>query len=200
LSRVAWRYFSLRIGCCARDSAQRKGIEMRTHFTTPSRLPMWIAGISISLTAALGIAATLRWMPASYANIAGESAPFEHGAASNGSEDTLAKGPQAGRGQARATSRNRSWCDECGVVESMRQIKRSGDVGGQDTVIAAAGGDIASREHDRAIAAKGSAEMRYEFTVRFRDGSSKIFNDTSPRAWPLGSRVIVIGHSNASNN
>jgi hypothetical protein len=173
---------------------------MRTHFTTPARLPMWIAGIFISLTAALGIAATLRWIPASYANIPDEGVPSKLGAAPNGSEDARAKDPRADPGQARATSRNRSWCDECGVVESMRQIKRPGDVGGQNTVIAAVGGDVAGREPDRAIAAKASAEMRYEFTVRFRDGSNKVFNDTSPRAWPLGSRVIVIGRSNASNN
>lgn len=173
---------------------------MRTHFTTPARLPMWIAGIFISLIAALGIAATLRWIPASYANIPDEGAQSERGAARSGTEDAHAKDPQANLGQARATSRNRAGCDECGVVESMRQVKRAGDVGGPNTVVAAVGGDVPRREPDRAIAATSRAEMRYEFTVRFRDGSNKVFNDTSPRAWPLGSRVIVIGRSNASNN
>jgi hypothetical protein len=174
---------------------------MRTDFTTPAHLPMWIAGIFISLTAALGIGATLRWIPASYANIPDDGAPSEHGAAPNGPEGASAKDPQAQLEVARPTTNRRSrvWCDECGVVESMRQIKRSRDVGGQSSVVAAVGGDVGGREPNPAIAAKSSAEIRYEFTVRFRDGSNKVFNDTSPRAWPLGSRVIVIGR-NASNN
>jgi len=175
---------------------------MRTDFTTPAHLPMWIAGVFISLTAALGIAATLRWIPASYANIPDEGAPSEHGAASNGPEGASAKDPQAQLEAARTTTNRHSrvWCDECGVVESMRQIKRSRDVGGQSSVVAAVGGDVGGREPNPAIAAKSGAEIRYEFVVRFRDGSNKVFNDTSPRAWPLGSRVIVIGRSNASNN
>ena len=175
---------------------------MRTHFTTPAHLPMWIAGTFISLIAVLGIAATLRWTPASYANILDEGALSRHGAVPSGFEDAQAIDAQAQFDVARpaVNRRSRVWCDECGVVESMRQIKRFRDVGGQSSVVAAVGGDVGGREPNPAIAATSGPQMRYEFTVRFRDGSNKAFNDTSPRAWPLGSRVIVIGRSNASKD
>jgi hypothetical protein len=38
----------------------------------------------------------------------------------------------------------------------------------------------------------------YETTVRFRDGSTAVFNEATPRTWRTGGRVIVIGGSNAS--
>jgi hypothetical protein len=40
----------------------------------------------------------------------------------------------------------------------------------------------------------------YEITVRFRDGSTTVLNEASPRTWRLSNRVIVIGRSNAENN
>jgi hypothetical protein len=43
-------------------------------------------------------------------------------------------------------------------------------------------------------------ESAYETTIRFRDGSTTVFNEVTPRTWRLGSRVIVIGGANASNN
>jgi hypothetical protein len=36
----------------------------------------------------------------------------------------------------------------------------------------------------------------YETTVRFRDGSTAVFNETTPRTWRTGGRVIVIAGSN----
>ena len=136
---------------------------MRTHFKTPARLVMWIAGIAVFLLAASVAAAIIRWVPPSYTSTSANRASLEDGAAPSGSRVARA---QAAVAQTRTTSnrRNRASCAECGVIESMRQIGSSGD---------------------------------YEFTVRFRDGSNRIFNDTSPRDWPLGSRVIVIGGANS---
>jgi hypothetical protein len=207
---VAWRYPSQvpdgfftglgsRVVC---RSAHRKETKIRTPFERPARVPMWIAGISICLLAASGIAAIVRSIPASYASIPNDGAPAAYGTSSSGPEDSHANDSRA---QFAATMdtinrRNRARCDECGVVESMRQVERAGDVGGRNNVVAAVGGGVPSREPERAIAATSGAELRYEFTVRFRDGSNKVFNDTSPRAWPLGSRVIVIGRSKTSNN
>jgi hypothetical protein len=65
---------------------------------------------------------------------------------------------------------HRASCTDCGVIESMRQSERP-TVDGR----------------------------HYEFTVRFRDGSTTIFNETNPRMWRLGSRVMVIGRANTAN-
>jgi len=47
-----------------------------------------------------------------------------------------------------------------------------------------------------AIAATGKD---YEITVRFHDGSTTVFNEATTGTWRLGSQMIVIGGSKASN-
>jgi hypothetical protein len=193
-SRYTLRWLTDGIGASiARDNAQRREIEMRTHFKTPARVAMWTVGIAICLLAASGAAAIIRWIPPSYTSMPDNRASLEDGVAPTGSRVARA---QTAVAQTPTTSnhRNRASCAECGVIESMRQIESSGDVSGQN--IATVPGSVAGRKPVRAIA-NMSTVKRYEFTVRFRDGSNRIFNDTSPRAWPLGSRVIVIGGSNS---
>jgi hypothetical protein len=160
-------------------------------------VPLWIAAISICVLAASGIAVIVRAIPASYASIPNEDAPLKRGAAPGGSQDGRAINQQA-LAETRNTinRRNRASCPACGVVESMRKIERAGDVGGQYTThIRAARGVTGS-----AIAANNLTGKGYEITVRFRDGSTTVLNEASPRTWPLGSRVMVIGRSSASSN
>jgi len=168
---------------------------MQAHIKTPARVARWIAGIAICLLAASGAAAIIGWIPPSYSGTPDNRASLEDGAAPSGSGVGRA---QAAVAQTPTTSkrRNRASCAECGVIESMRQIESSGDAIGQSTATVAA--SVAGRKPARAIVANVSTVKRYEFTVRFRDGSNRIFNDTSPRDWPLGSKVIVIGGSNSS--
>jgi hypothetical protein len=40
----------------------------------------------------------------------------------------------------------------------------------------------------------------YETTVRFRDGHTAVLNETTPRTWRTGGRVIVIGGLNVPVN
>ena len=141
-------------------------------FRRPARFSMWIAGACICLLATLGFVAIARTIPASYANIPGEDARSKHRTAPARAEDALAHSALAPISVNRP---NRASCPECGVIESMRQIERSSD-GGPITVSAA------------------TAKV-YEFTVRFRDGSTTVFSEAGPRAWRLGNRVMVIGHS-----
>jgi hypothetical protein len=68
--------------------------------------------------------------------------------------------------QASINRRNPAWCPGCGVVESMREIEPSGEVG------------------------------RQELTIRFRDGGTIVLNEATRRSWRLGNRVIVIGGLN----
>ena len=161
---------------------------MRAHVERPARV--WIAGISICLLAASGTVAIVRSSSASYASIPDERAPARLGAAPRGAEETLAKDLQADLASAPGTinRRSRARCPECGVIESMRRVKPSADI------------KVAGRVSGSAIAADAMATNGYEMTVRFRDGSTTVFNETNPRAWRLGSRVMVIGRSVASNN
>jgi outer membrane lipoprotein SlyB len=162
---------------------------------------MWIAGISICLLAAAGIGAIVRSIPASYANIPNEDAPLKRGAASSGSENERAINQQP-LAEARDTinRRNRAQCRTCGVVESMRKIERQGDVGGHHTADIKVAGGVTGGAFGSAIAANAITGKGYEITVRFRDGSTTVLNEASPRTWPLGSRVMVIGRSMASSN
>jgi hypothetical protein len=57
----------------------------------------------------------------------------------------------------------RASCDECGVIASMRQV-----------------------------AALENAPEFYEMTVRFRDGSTRVFSDASPTNWRPGARIVLI--------
>jgi hypothetical protein len=157
----------------------RKEIEIRTQFERSPRAPMWIVGISVCLLAATGIVAVVRAIPASYAHAPEESAkgsyvddPQTRPAVE---EDTISR-------------RSRAWCPECGFVESIRYIERSGNAG--------IAGGVSRGASDSTMAVSAALGKNYEITVRFRDGSTTVFNEATPRTWRLR-RVIVIGGSNA---
>jgi hypothetical protein len=164
-------------------------------------VPLWIAGISIFVLAASGIGTLVRSIPASYASIPNEDAPLKRGAAPSGSEHGRAINPQplAEAGDT-INRRNRARCPTCGVVESMRKIERQGGVGGQYTADVKGARGVTGGASGRAIAAAAITGKGYEITVRFRDGSTTVLNEASPRTWPLGSRVMVIGRPNAPSD
>lgn len=205
---AAWRYSSQSpgIACFAsrklRASQRTKEIEIRTNLERPARVPMWIAGISICLLTASGIVAIVRSIPTSYANIPDKGAASEHRRAPSAFKDAHAKDPQAHLAAARATinGRTRVRCPECGVIESVAQIERSRVGRREDAADVKVAGVVSGDASGSAIAAPVAAGKRYEMLVRFRDGSATVFNEATPRSWPSGSRVIVIGGSNPSNN
>jgi len=61
----------------------------------------------------------------------------------------------------------RTTCAECGVIESVREIDTRGEQAAEST-------------------------RSYEITIRFRDGSRRVFNEATPRTWRSGTRVMVI--------
>jgi hypothetical protein len=162
---------------------------------------LWIAGISICVLAASGIGSIVRSIPTSYANIPNQDAPLKRRAAPSGSENGPAINPQPlAEAQDTINRRNRVRCPACGVVESMRKIERQGDVGGQYTADVKVARGVTGGASGSAIDANAITGKGYEITVRFRDGSTTLLNEASPRTWPLGSRVMVIRRSNASSN
>jgi hypothetical protein len=156
---------------------------------------MWIAAISICLLAALGISAIARSIPVSYANIPMENAASKGRTAPARSEDVTAEEVLSPLAAAHATvkRRNRGSCPGCGIVESMHQteppesMRRHGGIAVRD------GGSNPGRTSGGAIAGGGAAKKSYEFTLRFRDRSTVVFSEASPRAWGLGTPVVVIG-------
>ena len=161
-------------------------------------MPVWIAGISLCLLTVLGTLPIVRSIPVSYAGIPDGSGELVHEAEPSGSGDVRADKSPANRVVSHPAThrRYRARCPECGVVESMREIGRSGDSGGQ----AAIDLDGAGRTCGSAIGADAVAERCFEITVRFRDGSRTVFQEASPRAWRAGNRVMVIGRADPSSD
>ena len=155
---------------------------MRTHPERPVRVRMWIAGVSLCLLLASSVVGIVRSIAVSFASIPDEGVLLEHEVAADRPEATQSKNSQTDLAQAATNRRNRTRCAGCGVIESMRSIESSGDASGS------------------AIAADAVPGKSYEITVRFRDGSTTVFNEGTPRAWRVGSRVIVIAGSDASSN
>jgi hypothetical protein len=164
----------------------------------PARTPLWLIAVSFCSLAVWGSVAILRSIPASYANIPAEG-PAEgtmsrRAALSNGGADAYTSETQSHAGAARPTSM-RATCSECGVVESIREIAGSEIVGRQNTIDVT----LAGHASGGAIVARPVPGKSYDITVRFRDGSTTVFNEAGTRTWRVGSRVILIGHSIASN-
>lgn len=104
-------------------------------------------------------------------------------------------------------------CNDCGVIESIQEIKTPGEgtglggvaggvlggvlgnqVGGGNgrkamTVLGAVGGALAGNQIERHT----RAQTRYEITVRMNDGSSRVLSRENPPAWREGDRVRVEG-------
>ena len=179
----------------------KKEIAIRILFKLPAPVPLlWITGVSFCLLVASGVVVIVHSIPASYANVPDERAPSTHRAvagvtaeAYSYSHDSQAK-PAGAR--ASINRQNRASCAECGVVDSVRQLERSGIAGRQATLDA----KVAERVPAGAIASSTTAGKSQEITIRFRDGSTMVMSEAAPRAWPKGTRVIVIGRPSASND
>ncbi len=175
---------------------------MWSYVGTPARVPIWIAGISICLLTAAGLAAIARSIPASYASISVDGKASSREAASNATDDAHIRDLDTEPAIVPAVKKRRNGvpCPECGLVESIRKVERVGDISRQDTVPVKAGESVSKGASDAAIAPDAATSSIYEITVRFRDGSRTVLNDAAPRNWRLGSRVIVIGRLYAPND
>jgi hypothetical protein len=58
-------------------------------------------------------------------------------------------------------------CTECGVIESVRESAMRGEQAAEST-------------------------RSYEVTIRFRDGSRRVFSEATPRMWRSGAAVKII--------
>jgi hypothetical protein len=70
-------------------------------------------------------------------------------------------------GEGGGKARARTRCDACGVVEAIRRIDPVGDL-----------------------------PAAYEFTVRLRDGSTRLSSNASQASWRAGDNIMLIGGAN----
>lgn len=102
-------------------------------------------------------------------------------------------------------------CKDCGVIESIAEVKKPGEgtglgavaggvlggllgnqVGGGKgrtamAVLGAAGGAYAGHQVEK----NARSNMEYQITVRFDDGTTQRFTEANPPAWRQGDRVKV---------
>jgi len=121
---------------------------MRTQVDQSPHLLLWIASVATTLLCAAGIAAFMAWMPTAIDN------PKDHATLTELSpmpaQPAGAKGDKASAGVVSDTP-TRTRCAECGVIESVREIDTRGEQAAEST-------------------------RSYETTIRFRDGSRRVFN------------------------
>lgn len=173
---------------------------------SPSPL-MWVSSIAIVLFSGVGIAAFMGWLPSSYGEQKTETEVV--------AEVAPAKSAHKPHVQAPDSTQSVATCAGCGVIESVQiinDVKKTTGVGivggavvggllgnqvgggrGKDvaTVAGAVGGAVAGNEIEK----RAGSTRRYEITVRFDDGSSRIFNEANPTEWQPGDQVRVIDGS-----
>ena len=173
---------------------------MRSRFNLPARAWTWSAGTVICVLATSGVVAIVRAVPFAYAGGPGEVRAIEPGETSDRSADLRAVEQQAPDASARLpnTTRYRASCTECGTIASVREIPAWRDVGWRERV------DVKGHPRDAGITStiaidKAPASERiYEVTVRFRDGTTTVFNESGAPTWRVGNHVIVIAGADPS--
>lgn len=182
---------------------------MQTVVDKSPHLLTWVVGISVILFCVAGIAALMGWIPKSFGSPADNPAGGKLSTA-----PTSFVAPRVLKAPALAAENVvlRARCADCGVIESTRVIDTPGDpsvlgtVGGAvfggvlgnqvgggrgkdlATVAGAVGGAVAGNEIEKRI----RSGKRYETTVRFDDGSTRVFGEASQQQWRTGDRVKVI--------
>jgi hypothetical protein len=136
---------------------------MRTQVDQYPHLALWIA--SVALFCVTGIAALVLWIPTAIGN------PKDHPMPAASSRISIQSAGAIAVDKASAGAVNdaptRTTCAECGVVESVREIDPRGEQAAESTRI-------------------------YEVTIRFRDGSKRVFSEATPRMWRSGTAVKII--------
>ena len=198
---------------------------MEAQASKPTNPILIVAAIALIVFCAAGIGAIMGWIPSSLgsgaaprtADVPAKAAarapvPEEHRASTV--RITPAPTPAPAQIASKAT------CAECGVIESVHEVDRKGkgtglggvggavvggllgnQVGagrGRDvmTVVGAVGGAVAGNEIEKRVKSTKS----YQITVRFDDGSSRVFSESSLPAWRAGDRVRIVDGQIRPNN
>jgi outer membrane lipoprotein SlyB len=181
-----------------------KGSKMNTTFIKKSPHPLiWATGVAIILFCMAGLAALMGWIPTSIGS------PSNAVKITKAPEKKIAAKPQKAPVNT-ASTYSKPVCQECGVVESTREIDSGGsasgigavggavlggvlghqvgDGRGKDvaTVAGAVGGAVAGNEIEK----RRNTTKSYEVTIRFDNGTSRVYNEANSN-WRNGDHVRI---------
>jgi outer membrane lipoprotein SlyB len=184
---------------------------METQVKKPLHPLLWVAGIALIVFCGVGVAAFMGWVTSS----AGK--PAEPTIV--GKLDKVDKPRSVEKVRPAARIPVAAACAECGVVQSVLEVDAKGEgsglgaaggavvggilghqVGGGNgkkimTVVGAVGGAVAGNEIEK----RAKTTKTYEVTVRFDDGSSRVFTEANVPSWRNGDKVKVINGVIQSN-
>ncbi|MBI3525775.1 MAG: hypothetical protein HY066_14855 [Betaproteobacteria bacterium] len=155
-------------------------------------LPLLIGCLAVILLGSSGIAAVMDRAPgatdpAGVVPALGQIGTF--GVSPVAPDETQAPGLSA---RAAHGAHVKARCTECGVFTSSRVIEPAG--AGVER------GMTGGLVRDARNGTPGKTAKRYEITLRMRNGSSRVFMDTTPAHWRAGERVILIEGASQSND
>jgi outer membrane lipoprotein SlyB len=184
---------------------------------------IWIAGIALTLFCGVGIAALMGWIPNSVGSPSDKAVLDQQSA--NTATVTVPKAPLAVASHpapmqhGAAADTTVATCAECGVIESVREIKVNGQGSGLGaigggvlggllgnqvgagrgksamTVVGAVGGAVAGNEVEK----RAKTTTSYKVAVRMHDGSSRVIREARLPAWRAGDKVKVINGAIQAN-
>ena len=198
---------------------------METQVNKSPQALMWIAGIAIILFCAAGISAIMGWIPTSVGRssdavgLTNLEKSQMSAAKPVGAKTHSAAESHTASAQVTGTTAAHARCEECGVIESTREVETKGEgtglgaVGGAvvggllgnqigagrgkqvATAVGAVGGVLAGNEIEKRVKSTKS----YEVTVRLDDGSSRVIHEASATAWRTGDHVRVVDGAISAN-
>jgi len=175
---------------------------------------MWVAGFAIIAFCVAGFAAIMGWIPTSIGQ-PGSSAPITPPLVKSGvpaSKPTRTVQPPSDVAPIRETPSVAARCNDCGVIESVREIEARGEgtglgvVGGAvvggvlgnqvgggrgkdvATVLGAVGGAVAGNEVER----RARTSVNTSVTVRMEAGGTRVVRETGASSWRAGDRVRIV--------
>jgi outer membrane lipoprotein SlyB len=187
---------------------------------------IWSAGIALTLFCSVGIAALMGWIPDSMGSSSDKTVLNQQSAnTAPVAVPAVAKAPltvashPAPMQYGAPVDTTVATCAECGVIESVREIKVKGQSSGLGaigggvlggllgnrvgagrgksamTVVGAVGGAVAGNEVEK----RAKTTTSYKVGVRMRDGSSRVIREASLPAWRTGDKVKVVNGAIQAN-
>jgi hypothetical protein len=161
-----------------------------------ARALLWLSVTSIGVATALSLSMPPRSIPAGLAQIPEASAALDDDLPGDLPTTSPPARPATG---ATITRGHRVRCPECAVVESITQVDRH-EVGQvQEKAPSHRADRIAAEVPDNGMGTTGGIGKWYAMTVRFGDGSTRVFYEPTPRNWRPGNRILVIAGTSLPN-
>jgi outer membrane lipoprotein SlyB len=171
----------------------------------------WAAGITLIVFCSVGVGAFMGWIPGS------EGKPGEPSLVGKAERSSPAQ--PASRPAAKAPRPVAAVCAECGVVQSVNEVKVRGEASGIGAVgggvvggvaghqvgdgdtrkVATVVGAVAGAVAGNAIEKHVRNSKDFQITVRFEDGSTRVITEHDATTWRAGDKIRVVNGVIQSN-